>query len=273
MKIQLLRPSILVACTALLSGCFEQLTETEQLCRDNPELECQQLNIDDSQCHAPRYRLLAYRAETPAPRTDIQQIREYELVSDFRSCLELAAQIEPIDRRDRKTARFETMMSMRQEQKRLIANIKDTQSAHALYFAWIYLGEESARRQFLRLEGEPELDTAELQYALATFYTTRDPAKAEQMLHRAIELSMETPVNRDIFTTLSTLYYRTNQIELAYLWSMVAKHFGVAIASERELEFLYQNVTPQQKRQLDQQSLSIVAEINSQRYRNRSIAD
>ena len=36
----------------------------------------------------------------------------------------------------------------------------------------VQTGDDQARRQFLQMEGKPELNTAEMQYALATFYTS-----------------------------------------------------------------------------------------------------
>ncbi|MFA0025465.1 DUF2989 domain-containing protein, partial [Vibrio sp. 10N.261.49.A5] len=104
-----------------------------------------------------------------------------------------------------------------------------------------------ARRSFLQLEGKEALNTAEMQYALATFYTTRDHAKTLKLLNNALTLSNGSVVNTEIFKSMASINHSLGHMEKAYVWAMVAKDFDVPIASEAELTVLYRFDKPQYK--------------------------
>ncbi|MFA0521765.1 DUF2989 domain-containing protein, partial [Vibrio sp. 10N.222.55.E8] len=87
----------------------------------------------------------------------------------------------------------------------------------------------NARRHFLQLEGTEALNTAEMQYALATFYTTRDYAKTLKLLNNALTLTHDQPVNTEIFKSMASINHKLGHKEKAYVWAMVAKEFNVPI--------------------------------------------
>lgn len=271
MMYQLVKLSLLTATIIFLSGCFDNTTDTDRLCADNPDLKCQFLNMEDGQCRIDRTNLVWQRYDKLKSPTDVNKIKEIELVAKYRSCLELAAQIEPLDARERKTKRVETMIFMGEEYRRLVEELKTSDSAEVLYFLWSHTGDDASRRRFLQREGRPELETAEMQYALATFYSSRDEQKTEQLLHRSLELSKTAKPNTEIFKTLSSLYYKNQRLDQAYLWSMVAKSHGVAIASKQELNYLYSDLSNEQKQDLEAQANSILQEIELHTYQSRSI--
>lgn len=95
------------------------------------------------------------------------------------------------------------------------------------------------RGVLLQLEGKPELETAEMQYALATFYTDRDKPKTIELLHKTLELSNGQPVNIEILKALASNYHALHDKEHAYLWAMIGKEFGVSVASTTEMKRLY----------------------------------
>lgn len=230
----------LILCFPLLaSGCFENNKNTEKLCADNPNLRCEQLNMDDGQCRIPRTDLIWHRFEVIKNPTDKNKIEEYSLVKSYRKCLELASQIQAIDQTKLKQRRFEALVNSGNDLDRIVKELKQSRSAQSLYFLWSQIGDKQAQRQFLQLEGKPELENAEMQYALATFYTNRDREKSIALLTHSLELSKGKPVNIEIIKSLAS----TNQIlkhkEKAYIWAMVGKAFNVPVASEAELELLY----------------------------------
>ncbi|CAH8217671.1 DUF2989 domain-containing protein [Vibrio aestuarianus] len=230
----------LILCFPLLaSGCFENNKNTEKLCADNPNLRCEQLNMDDGQCRIPRTDLIWHRFEVLKNPTDKNKIEEYGLVKSYRKCLELASQIQAIDQTKLKQRRFEALVNSGNDLDRIVKELKQSRSAQSLYFLWSQIGDKQAQRQFLQLEGKPELENAEMQYALATFYTNRDREKSIALLTHSLELSKGKPVNIEIIKSLAS----TNQIlkhkEKAYIWAMVGKAFNVPVASEAELELLY----------------------------------
>ncbi|MCW8335374.1 DUF2989 domain-containing protein [Vibrio sp. SCSIO 43135] len=233
------RLSILAIAVASLSGCFEANKNTDQLCSSNPELRCEKLNINDGQCRIPRTDLIWHRFEVLKNPSDVNVIEEYRLVSVYRKCLELASQIQPLDQTNVKERRFNALMHTGEEQERIVEHLRSSKSPETLYFLWSQTGDETARREFLQLEGTPKLNTADMQYALATFYTSRDQDKTINLLNNALELSRQGQINTEIFKTLASTHYRLNNKERAYIWAMVAKSFNVPIASEQEIQLLY----------------------------------
>lgn len=235
----LIKTLLTLASLVLLNGCFNDKKSTSQLCADNPNLRCEQLNMDDGQCRVPRTDLIWHRFDILKSPSEEKTIKEYQLVSAYRKCLELASQIQAIDQTRLKENRFNALVNTNKELERIIADLKQSNSPKALYFLWSQNGDHSARRAFLQLEGKPELETAEMQYALATFYTERDKPKTIELLHKSLELSNGRAVNKDILKALATNYHAVENKELAYLWAMVSKDFGVAVASTDKMKLLY----------------------------------
>lgn len=222
-----------------LVGCFESRKNTEQLCADNPALRCEQLNMDDGQCRVARTDLVWHRFEVLKAPTDQNKIEEYHILAEYEKCLSLAAQIQPIDQNSRKDKRFTALMHSGEEKTRLVQELKRSTSPQALYFLWSQEGDEQAQRLFLRMEGSPALETSEMQYALATFYTSRDQEKTIHLLHRALELSDGKKVNTDILKSLASINFSLNRKEQAYIWAQVASSFDVAIASANGRQLMY----------------------------------
>ncbi|NVD06265.1 DUF2989 domain-containing protein [Vibrio sp. JPW-9-11-11] len=229
----------LLSSSLLLSGCLEGNKNTEQLCNDNPSLKCERLNINDGQCRVPRTDLIWHRFEVLKNPTDQNKIKEYQLVAEYKKCLELAAQIQPLDQTDLKQRRFSALVNAGDDLETIVTALEKSTSPEALYFLWSQVGNDQARRRFLQLEGSPELETAEMQYALATFYTSRDHGKTRYLLLRALELSKGKNINTEIFKSLASTTYRINLKEEAYIWTRVAESFNVPIASQNELQLLY----------------------------------
>lgn len=223
----------------VLAGCFEGNKNTDELCADHPELRCEELNMNDGQCRLPRTDLIWHRFEVKKMPTDANKIKEYEFVAAYRKCLELASQIAPIDQSALKEKRFSALVHSISETERIVEELTDSTKPETLYFLWSQTGNDDARRSFLQLEGTKALQTAEMQYALATFYTTRDEEKTIVLLNSALELSNSTNINPEIFKSLASINHRLGFLEKAYIWAMVAKEFEVPIASKSELSLMY----------------------------------
>ncbi len=260
----------LLSLVVLLNGCFENRKNTNKLCSDNPALRCELLNIDDGQCRVPRTDLIWHRLEVLRNPSDTQVIEEYHLVSDYRKCLELASQIQPIDQTELKQARFNALVHAGDEQQRIVSQLKQSDSPEALYFLWSQIGDDQARRRFLQKEGSRELDTAEMQFALATFYTNRNPEKTIDLLNRALELTGNNEVNTEILKTLASTYYQLNRKELAYIWTQVASRYNVPLVSAREMQLLY-GFSEQKYQQLDQVAEDIESAVESGHYQSSQV--
>ncbi|MEZ9438213.1 DUF2989 domain-containing protein [Vibrio atlanticus] len=248
-----------------LVGCFDGNKNTAQLCESNPWLQCEKLNMNDGQCRVARTDLVWHRFEAKEKPSDTNKIKEFELVSAYKKCLELAAQIETIDQSKLQERRFISLMNSIEESERIVDELSRSNTPETLYFMWSQTGDTNARRSFLQLEGTEALNTAEMQYALATFYTTRDHEKTLKLLNNALTLSNGSKVNTEIFKSMASINHSLGHMEKAYVWAMVAKNFDVPIASEAELTVLYR-FDESTYEQLNQDADNIVEAIEDEVY-------
>lgn len=234
-----LKAIIIFAAGLSLTGCLESRKNTEQLCADTPSLQCERLNVGDGQCRVPRTDLIWHRFELKKQPTDENKVKEYQLTYAYKRCLELASQIQPIDQTGLKQRRFDALINAGEDLDAIIEALKESKSPQALYFLWSQTGSDAAKRSFLQLEGKPELETAEMQYALATFYTGRDQEKTRKLLLHSLELSADQELRAQIIQSLASTTHKMKMNEHAYIWAKVAQQFDISIASESELNLLY----------------------------------
>ncbi len=90
------------------------------------------------------------------------------------------------------------------------------------------------------MENTGALDTASMQYALATHYISRDKLKTYRLLNRSLELSKGgKEVNKEVIKSLASVTQSLDRPRESYLWAMVGKEFEVPIASDSELRLLF----------------------------------
>ncbi len=258
----------LVASLATLSitGCFERNVSTDQLCQDNPELHCESLNMDDGQCRIPRTNLIWHRHEQLNNLSESSQIKEYGFVAEYRKCLELASQITPIDQSALKRQRVSALVYSISELERIVRELKPSQQPETLYFLWSQTGDKQARRQLLQMEGSPKMDTAEMQYALATFYTNRDTLKTLTLLNNALTLSDKNNLNPVVIKSMASIHQKLGDKERAYTWAMVAKEFDLPVAEESQLKRMFHFNDSAQYQQLNDLAKSLANSIEEGNY-------
>jgi len=262
-KIKLL---ILMLCFYSLTGCFENKRNTTELCESNPQLKCNELNMDDGQCRIPRTHLIWHRFNVSKDPSDINKIKEYTLTQKYLKCLEVAAQIQPIEQAKLKQQRFNALVNSGNNLKRLENELNDYNTPNSLYFLWSQVGNKNARRSFLQLEGTKALETAKMQYALATFYIDRDREKTVKLLNHSIELtSSPKELNVTALEALASVYKLLKEKEKSYIWAKVSKEFGAPIVSEKELSLLY-GFNKHTTEQLDELAETVIDAINDGKY-------
>ncbi|GAD74167.1 hypothetical protein VAZ01S_004_00410 [Vibrio azureus NBRC 104587] len=249
-----------------LTGCFDGNVTTEELCQKQPELQCKQLNINDGRCRIPRTNLIWHRYEQLQDHSEASKIKEYGLLAAYRKCLELASQITPIDQSELKRSRFDALVHSINELDRIVAELQGSTQPATLYFLWSQTGDMKARRLFLRMEGTPQLNTAEMQYALATFYAKRDAAKTVELLNNALSMSDTNNLKPEILNTLASLNQELGNKEQAYLWTMVAKQFDMPITSKDKLERMFAFKQPAKYEQLEDLAKRVAKSIKKGKY-------
>lgn len=229
---------ICIASASMLSGCFEAHQNTGELCEANPTLRCEKLNMRDGQCRIPRTDLIWHRYDALRNNTVDKMLKEFEILHEYQQCLELAAQIQPIDQSDLKERRFNALVHTYDEQKRILHDLKSSKDPYALYFRWTQ-GDDDAQREFLQLEGTTKLNTAKLQYALATYYANRDKQKTLTLLENALTLTKKGQLNNEVIKSLASTNQSLGNLEYAYIWAMVGKEYEIPVSSDRNLRRLY----------------------------------
>ncbi|MFA0438579.1 hypothetical protein BCU70_04530 [Vibrio sp. 10N.286.49.C2] len=259
---------LLLASSSLLTGCFESRKNTDQVCSSEPGLECSSLNVNDGQCRIARTDLIWHRYETLDTFTEPSQIEEFYLLREYRKCLELASQIQPIEQAALKEKRFNALVYAIDEQMRIQTKLMSSTKPETLYFLWSETGNTMAKRRFLAMEGDAALETAAMQYALATYYISRDKLKTHELLVHSLELSSDGNINTDALKSLASVNYTLSRPRESYLWTMVGKQFNIPIVSDNELKRLFA-LNHDEYRQLDEQAEAIVSSLESGAF-NRS---
>jgi hypothetical protein len=268
-----LKRSLFIATIALLVGCFENQRDTDQLCADNPELRCDELNIDDGQCRISRTNLIWHRQDVLRDPSDINKIEEYQLTQEYRTCLGVAAQIQPLNKDLIKQRRFNALVMAGHNLEKLTDELREFNTPEALYFLWSQHNDKLALKSFLQMENSPELQTARLQYALATFYVDVDPDKTLVLLNNALELSDDPKqLNVEILQSLASINQLIKRKELSYIWVNVAKKYGVPIVEQKWLDLLY-NFDQEKRKQLDDIAEQVSRAIGKGQYRKTMIPE
>jgi hypothetical protein len=255
----------------LISGCFEGRINTKRLCEETPQLRCEMLNMNDGQCRIPRTDLIWHRNETLKDPSIDNKITEFHFVDEYQKCLELAAQIEPTKPGNKKENRFNALMHSYDEQKRLLKEIGQSDLPKALYFMWTQ-GDRRAKLRFLDLEGSGKLQTAELQYALATYYAAMDKKKTLELLENALVLTKEGQLNTAVIESLASVNQALGRIKHAYIWVLVAKELDLSTISERNLAVLYP-FSEQETEQMQTIASRITDAIKDGQYRRSLLPD
>lgn len=213
---------ILVAIVTLVtvSACNKG-PNFSQLCKDHPEI-CAEFT-EDSWCKKERIAVgVANMEHKLAPKDDVTMFNQLIAYENYDKCISHAAKIEHIKLKEKKTRRINNMMKARLRLEEISQRSKNSNHPRLLYYHWTRHLDESALERFLALEGTSELETAESQFELATYYIKIDPDKTLQLLFHSLELLEEdTKVNVDIFKSLSSIFSKKRQHQQAYIWLKV----------------------------------------------------
>ncbi|MDA9557369.1 DUF2989 domain-containing protein [Vibrio sp.] len=263
---QTLKLMSLIVVGLVLSGCFDSHRTTDAVCEDNPELACDKLNAD-GQCRVTRVNLIWWRYENKTDQSMPRYIGEYERISDYSQCLSVAIQIEPKSDSRTKVDRVKAFDYAMSEKSRIESIIRASNTAEAYYFLWSQLGDRQAKNQFIKLEGTPALEKPQMQYALATYYTTSNLEKAMGYLHRSLELSNEKTAMPVVYSALASLYYKQNQYEASYVWTSVAKLSDKEKVAENQMLNVLFEFPEEEKERLEEQAETFLDNIHDGIYK------
>lgn len=258
-----------ISMSLLLTGCFERHRTTDSLCESYPEL-CAQLNVNDGQCRIQRTGLIWQRYDVLKNPTDQEKFKELEATQKYIFCLEYAARIEPTELKDRKTIRMNALYDSYNNITRLNKELSLSTDPEIIYYRWSQ-GDEQAQQQFLALEGKKELETPDLQLALASYYISKDKDKTYQLLHHALSLYKKNEtVNQDIIKSLATLSQQQKKLKEAYIWVLIANDMNMPVAEAKNVASLFL-LTEDEQKVLNKKAVNILDNLQNGNYEQKMI--
>ena len=232
--------TLAVIAALMLPGCDDGLT-LRKICDEKSEL-CSDLGVD-GHCKQERKDVIFdryFEAKLPTDKNRYNLLMDWEKYS---ACMALASQIEHIKLKEKKTERVDGYLVSVEQIKRLSDATTASDYPPLLYYHWSRNGSKKALTKFLALEGTKQLDTPELTYGLASYYIKRDLAKTIKLLYKALKLYKSgEQVNPDIYRSLSSIFFKQDQISRAYVWAKVASLSGQEDVNLQELKFALRNL-------------------------------
>lgn len=220
-----MKTAVVLLTVLALAGCTEELTVTK-ICKEKPGL-CSDLN-EDSHCNIQRREVIFERyAEAKLP-SDSNKFKLLIGFEKYSKCIELAAGIEHIKLKEKTTSRVNGYLTSLAQIKRLTEETISSEDPNLLYYHWSRQQSQPHLQKFLAAEQAKQLETPELQLALASYYIKRDLAKTVQILHHALTLSPAgSKIDPEIYTILTTIYYKQRNYPMSFHWALVAENAGV----------------------------------------------
>lgn len=214
-----------------LSGC-NQPPSVNELCEIHTEF-CEKFT-PDSWCKAERKYMLYAHNDLATSQADDDKYKLLIRLEKYKACMNHAGKIEHIKLKEKKTARLKNEAMAIDEINKLSKETQNSNNPYLLYFHWSRYLNEAALNKFVAKEGTDELESSELQFFLATYYTKINDKKTLGLLYKALELYQpEQEINTEIFKSLITIFTDQKEYKQAYIWLKVLSLYN---PNEKELK-------------------------------------
>lgn len=245
----------LIPLTLVLVACGEKEVTLLQLCDSNKQY-CDDL-WDDSHCKDERRSVIFKRvaeAKLPSDANKYQLLMEFER---YHKCMELASGIEHIKLKEKTTERVKNVLVAQKEIKRLSAETMSSDHPGLAYYHWSREHSDAHLAKFLRAAKAGELTSPDLMFAYGQYWLDRDIDQAIDSMLKALAMyKAGEKIDVDIYTTLTTMYYKKQNFAASYHWALVSKNAGV---QRIEFQRILQDLAPQ----VDKAKLETLAEQTS----------
>lgn len=224
-----------VFCILNLTGCSKGKTISE-ICEDRPEI-CEEFT-GGGHCNEERSDLIYKRYDEFRLPSDRNRYKLLVSLEDYTDCIALASQIEHIKLKEKKTERMIGYLAAIEETKRVSHLTRASDDPYLLFYHWSRNANSKALNKFLQLEGTKALESATLQYFLATYYSKKDSEKTIELLKYSLQLrkSEADELHTEVLHSLSSLHYQKDDLINAYIWAKIADFAGSESVKLKELE-------------------------------------
>ncbi len=218
---------LLVVLIFSVTGCDGMSQKSiANICEDESSF-CSDLNAD-SWCRAEKSIIIRARYNDSIEPRDINKYDLLLAFEDYKKCIDKASKIEHIKFKEKQAGRVEGLLTAERELRRLSKETRDSKDPHLLYYHWSRHNNEDALKHFMEYRDSGELETSELQVALASYYTKFDLPKTVKTLQHALELhEKDDEIDTSIFSSLTTIYMKLEKFDKAYIWGLIAVEHDV----------------------------------------------
>ena len=257
---------IILGCAFFLTGC--ERDRIKAICDAYPQL-CAELHAD-GWCRFERSNLIRARYQQHTAPSDASLYSLMTELVSYRDCLDPLMDIEYTDRQERKNDKVEAILLVQEELAQLEQQSRQSDYPHLQLWHWQRHGDRQARSRFLAQAERPEMQSPELQKALASLLIARDKQAAEQALHRALGLYQKgQTIDNGIIANLISLYIGEKRYEDALLWTRVLEAFSSKTDVNLTRLDAYVRINDQQQQDMQQQADHIVQRLKNGTYLQR----
>lgn len=208
----------------MLTGCDNGVS-IAKMCEADPQI-CIDIH-DDNWCRKERKALLHHNYLVKQDNADHEKYKELLAYEDYIGCMSLASQIEHIKLKEKKTRRINSLLNAERRFEKLAKETRASDNPHLLFFHWSRYLDKEALAEFTSKEGSGELETAELQQFLATYYIKRDPEKTLGILFHSLELTpVDSPLNDEVFESIANIFNDKKEYKQTYIWLKVLQLYN-----------------------------------------------
>ena len=205
-----------------LASCLNSEPTVNELCEKHQKI-CETFTAD-TWCKAERKKILFAYNDLTTTQDDAEKYKLLIRLEKYKECMSYASKIEHIKLKEKQTARIKNKENAIANIKALSKETVNSENPYILYYHWSRYLNENAIKKFIALEGSAQLETPELQFFLATYYTKTDPKKTLGLLYHALELyKVDDELNVEIFKSLITIFTNKEEYKQAYIWLKMLK--------------------------------------------------
>ncbi|MBW8191548.1 DUF2989 domain-containing protein [Neiella marina] len=257
-------PSFVISLCTLLIACDTQ-PSIKRICARNPDI-CQGLNRD-GWCQ--EQRDVVIKADFAVENSNRSEPALFDALiawESYRTCIELAAQVEMKQLKIRQSRRVEGYIKAEEMLLALNEETRNAKMPELLWYHWTRNQDKEAYQRFIAYEDAGLLNTPELQLNLAAHYAQRDQEKTISILLRVLSMYDDnSQIDQSIFTQLATLTYQLKDYRHSYVWTEVTKQLAIAPVNMGLFDDT-NLLTIQQKAKAKQIATQIVTDLNEGKF-------
>lgn len=217
--------TLVLTTTLCISACDTLFPPTvNEICAENPEL-CEDLN-PDAWCRAEKAEIIKHRFNNLTSTNDNHKYALMLMFEDYQKCIVKASGIQHIKYREKEAGRMKGVLTAERELARLSRETRHSPDPYLSFYHWSRHGDEVALARFMDYHTKNQLNTPELQLALATIQVKYNLDDTRDTLHRALSMYQDgDAVDTELFKSMITIHLDREKYNMAYVWALVADNY------------------------------------------------